>query len=227
MKDLVFIEGLRKTFPEGNGRLMVLRDVNLSVSPGEFVGIFGPSGSGKTTLLHIILGIERPDSGKVVVDGVDVFSEDEDEVNRLRRRVSMVFQDSYLLGDLSSLENVMLPLLIRGVPKGEAKDKALSVLHSLGLSERVNHMPFQLSGGERQRVALARAMVTDPKLILADEPTGNLDGEREKEVMDLLREMRKRGSFSLIMVTHNIGLLEGFDRVCRLKEGVLEDYPLS
>ncbi len=227
MKDLVFIEGLRKTFPEGNGRLMVLRDVNLSVSPGEFVGIFGPSGSGKTTLLHIILGIERPDSGKVVVDGVDVFSEDEDEVNRLRRRVSMVFQDSYLLGDLSSLENVMLPLLIRGVPKGEAKDKALSVLHSLGLSERVNHMPFQLSGGERQRVALARAMVTDPKLILADEPTGNLDGEREKEVMDLLREMRKRGNFSLIMVTHNIGLLEGFDRVCRLREGVLEDYPLS
>ncbi len=222
-RELVVVEGLKKSFSEGDEKVCVLRGLNLTVFEGEFVGVFGPSGSGKTTLLHIMLGIELPDEGKVIVDGVDMFSGNEDEILKARRAVSIVFQRAHLFDDLTSLENVMLPLLLRGVSKEKAEYVSMKVLGDLGLLDRRDHLPSELSGGERQRVAIARAVVTEPKLILADEPTGNLDEEREKSVMELFWNMKKERAFSLIMVTHNRSLLSGFDKIYQLKEGVLKD----
>ena len=206
---MLYVRGLHKSYWDGSRKIEVLRGVDLEVKKGEFIGIFGPSGSGKTTLLHIILGIETPDRGEVVFDeeGGDV---------------SIVFQDPMLLKDLTVLENVTLPLLIRGLGFEEAKRKSMELLEWLGIGDKCHSLPHQLSGGERQRVAIARAVGVEPEVLLLDEPTGNLHMEMEKEVMRIIWSLKSK-RISVIMVTHNLGLLEGFDRVFKLEGGVLRE----
>ncbi len=203
---MLYVRDLYKSYWDGDRKVEVLRGVNLDVRKGEFIGIFGPSGSGKTTLLHIILGIETPDAGEVVFKGGDI---------------SIVFQDPMLLKDLTILENVMLPLMIKGSGLERAKEKALELLEWLGMRDMSHRLPYQLSGGERQRVAIARAVGVDPEVLLLDEPTGNLHMEMEREVMRIIWSLKGKG-VSVIMVTHNLSLLEGFDRVFKLEEGVLK-----
>ena len=203
-------------------RVRVLDGVDLAVARGQRVAITGPSGSGKTTLLLLLAGLEQPESGAVEIDGVRVDRLDADELADLRRdHIGIVFQSFHLVPSLSALENVSLPLEIAG--KAGARERARELLHAVGLSERLEHYPAQLSGGEQQRVAIARALSRAPKLLLADEPTGNLDDRTGESVAELLFRLNERENATLVLVTHNSALAARCDRMLRLHEGALAD----
>ena len=214
--------GVERRFQEGSTTLEVLRGLNLEVRAGERLGVIGASGSGKTTLLQILGGLDRPDGGSVEIDGRNLHALSEPERGALRNRtVGFVYQFHHLLAEFSALENVAMPLLVRRMSAAAAQRRAAELLERVGLGGRLRHRPHQLSGGERQRAAVARALVTSPRLVLADEPTGNLDGRNAAQVFALMLELNREMGTSLVIVTHDTRLAGQMDRVLELENGVL------
>ncbi|MFM8481477.1 MAG: lipoprotein-releasing ABC transporter ATP-binding protein LolD [Gammaproteobacteria bacterium] len=215
-------EGLVREFREGASTLRILDGLELKLARGECVAIVGASGSGKTTLLQILGGLDRPTAGHVRIAGRDLHALDEAERGALRNRsIGFIYQFHHLLPEFSALENVAMPLLVRRLPTAEAKAKAQALLEEVGLGERLTHRPHQLSGGERQRAAVARALVTEPALVFADEPTGNLDGRNAEQVFELMLRLNRERHTTLVIVTHDARLSARRDRVLTLSEGLL------
>lgn len=214
---------LKKTFFRGDHAVDALKGVSLDVGHGEFVSIMGPSGSGKSTLLHLIGGLDRPTAGSIQLQGQGIESYSDRELSEFRRRrLGFIFQFFNLLPTLSAIENVALPLLLDGKRLSEVEGKARALLERMGLGARLSHRPDQLSGGEMQRVAIARALVTDPLLILADEPTGNLDSKTGTAVLELLQKMAKEQGQTILMVTHDPRAASYGTRLIRFRDGVIE-----
>ena len=219
---LIEVSGLGKQFTTPGGNIEVLRDINLKICAGERVAVVGTSGAGKTTLMHILGGLDRPTSGDVRFEGDSLFALRGAELDAFRNRtVGCVFQFHQLLPEFSALENVAMPLLIGGIRRAEASRKATEILQEVGLGHRLTHKPGALSGGEQQRVAIARALIREPRLLLADEPTGNLDSRISDEIMQLLNRMHQTRGLTMIIVTHNISLANSLDRTLRIEDGIL------
>jgi len=215
------VEHLTKTFPSGGRTLTVLDDVSFSVDDGQTCAIVGPSGSGKTTLLGLCAGLDRPTSGRVSLCGVDLTPLDEDERAEVRNQyVGFVFQTFRLLPTLTAIENVMVPAELQG--SGDVHPRAENLLEQVGLGDRIDHYPSQLSGGERQRVAMARAFINRPRILFADEPTGNLDTETAERIEDLLFDLNETSGTTLVLVTHDLDLAQRTERVLKLRGGQLE-----
>ena len=211
---------LNKIYSVDHQKIIVLNDISLSVEPGEFLVVTGSSGSGKTTLLTLLSGLDKPTSGRVFIDQQDITGASEDDLAPLRNRmIGFVFQAFHLIPSMSALENIMFPAELQGL--GDAETKARQLLERVGLSGRADNLPSRLSGGEKQRVSLCRAMINDPKLIFADEPTGNLDSRNGRIVFSQLVEMKNEHGATLIVVTHNAEIASAADRVLVLKDGRL------
>ncbi len=211
---------IQRSFRSGEKTLNVLRGASLSLAPGEMVGLVGPSGSGKSTLLHTAGLLERPDSGKVLLDGEDCLPLGERERTAIRRvKLGFVYQFHHLLPEFSALDNIAMPLMIAGSRRPDARKKAEALLAEMGLTERGHHQPGQLSGGEQQRVAIARALANDPRLVIADEPTGNLDPATTERVFATLIKMARDEGAAVLVATHNMNLTIHMDRVVTLDEG--------
>ncbi len=215
---MINLQKVSKTFQKENMEVKVLQDVSLDVGDGEFVSIMAPSGMGKSTLLNILGCLDKPTSGEYLFDGVPVHAMDDDDLSRIRNeKIGFVFQSFHLLPRMTAWENVILPLIYSDVDV-DMKERAFSVLTSVGLADRVDHLPRELSGGQQQRVAIARALVNSPRIILADEPTGNLDSASGREVMRAFRELHAAGT-TLIVVTHDRDVAEQADRIIEMKDG--------
>jgi lipoprotein-releasing system ATP-binding protein len=223
------LRGLVRTYPSGDRRLEVLKGVDLDVRRGEIVGLIGPSGSGKSSLLHAAGLLEQAQGGKVLLDGVDAGALDDRKRTALRRRtIGFVYQFHHLLPEFTALDNVVLPQRIAGRAEGPARERATNLLTRLGLGERLDHQPGQLSGGEQQRVAVARALANAPKLLLADEPTGNLDPETSRHVFANLSELARTTGVAALIATHNLELARHMDSVVSLKDGrLVEQAPVE
>src|SRR5215510_4966490 len=222
MSPVLRLERLERAYTQGNRRIDVLKSASASFSAGEAVALLGPSGAGKSTLLHIAGLLERPDSGQVLINGIDCGRLSDNEQTRVRRmEVGFVYQFHHLLPEFSALENVVLPQLILGVSRDKAKKRAKDLLGSLGLEERWDHRPAQLSGGEQQRVAIARAVANGPKVLLADEPTGNLDPPTAERVYEQLLKLVRQSGVAAVVATHNLDLAARMDRTLRLIDGRL------
>lgn len=227
-KEPLFIaKNLSKHFKSGDQRVDILKDVNISIYPGEMVAIIGASGSGKTTLLHLFGGLAQPDSGSIICAGVDLSGKNDTELARFRNTtIGFVFQFHHLLPEFNALENTIMPGLIAGTNRQELEDYGSTLLSKVGLTGQEHQAVNELSGGEQQRVALARALVRKPAILLADEPTGNLDPETGGKVFDLLRTLNKELNLTTVMVTHNYELAGRMDKCLVLKKGILDDRPL-
>jgi len=220
VKELVEVQRIFKTYGNGAKQVEVLKGIDLTFFKGERAAIVGASGVGKTTLLHILGTLDRPTSGKVLYEGKDIFTLNEKALALFRNReIGFVFQFHHLLPEFNALENTMMPCLIRGMSKKEGASQAESILSLVGLKDRLTHKPGELSGGEQQRVAVARALVLEPKLLLADEPTGNLDTKTGETVFDLLQELNQVQGVTLIVVTHNLKLAARLSRQIHLVDG--------
>ena len=222
--NLLSIRGLRRTYVTSAGSLEVLKGVDLDVRPGEVVGLIGPSGSGKSSLLHAAGLLERPDAGTIAIDGEDVGGLDERGRTRLRlAKIGFVYQFHHLMPEFDARDNAALPLRMGGLKQAEARARASEILTALGLGERLTHQPGQLSGGEQQRVAIARALANRPRLLLADEPTGNLDPATSQAVFAALHDLVRETGVGALIATHNMELAGHMDRVFALKDGHLEE----
>jgi putative ABC transport system ATP-binding protein len=217
---VVRTQDVKKIYEMGDVTVEALSGVDLEVEQGEYLSIMGPSGSGKTTLFNMVGGLDKPTSGKVYIDDVDVAQLDAYELAWLRcRKIGYIFQTFNLIPVMTALENVTLPMVFAGLTSDEARDKGVHLLEKVGLGDRVSHKPYELSGGQQQRVAVARAMANDPALILADEPTGNLDLNTGTEIIELLREMNKDSGVTIISATHDHKMLSVSDRVVWVRDG--------
>lgn len=222
MSVIVEAKNLHKTFETGSELLHVLKGVTLQIKQGELIAIVGASGTGKSTLLHILGTLDRPTSGNVLYQGIDVFNFSHEKLSEFRNKnIGFVFQFHHLLPEFDALENVMMPLLIRGVAPDLAVEKAFEFLSEVGLKDRIGHKPGELSGGEQQRVAIARAIVTEPKIVLADEPTGNLDMKTATLVGELLKYLNEEKRITFVIVTHNEKLARMARRVIQLIDGTI------
>lgn len=219
---LLSVSGLGKEFPTATGRLTVLRDIDLEIRGGERLAVVGTSGAGKSTLMHILGGLERPTHGDVSFSGKPLSTLRGAALDEFRNRtIGFVFQFHQLLPEFTALENVMMPLLIAGIRPGPAQQRAVDVLGEVGLNQRLTHKPGALSGGEQQRVAIARALIGHPRILLADEPTGNLDNRTSEEILQLLNDLHRQRGLTMVVVTHNRTLAESLDRVVTLDDGVV------
>ncbi|HET6681371.1 MAG TPA: ABC transporter ATP-binding protein [Gemmatimonadaceae bacterium] len=217
---MLVARNLTKEFPSGAHRLTVLRDVSFSIPQGQFVAIVGPSGSGKTTLLGLLAGLDTPSGGAVDLDGVDLTRLSEDARARLRgEKVGFIFQSFQLIPTLTAIENVQVPLELRG--ESGAATRARELLVRVGLGDRLDHFPSQLSGGEQQRVAIARAFVNAPRILFADEPTGNLDGGTGERIVELLEQLNRESGSTIVLVTHDLQLAARAGRMIRLRDGMI------
>ena len=222
MNNLIEARKISKIFYGKDSEINALKYVDLTVKTSETLGILGISGSGKSTLLHILGTLDRPTSGEVVFDGMNLFNYDDDELSSIRnKKIGFVFQFHYLLQDFDALENVMIPCLINGEKKETAKEKSIDILEKVGLKNRLSHKPGELSGGEQQRVAIARAVVQDPKVILADEPTGNLDLKNGMSILDLFLELNHDRKITCVIITHNKEIANRLERTVTLSDGKL------
>ncbi len=217
---LIQTENLTKVYGKGEAAVVALDHVNVSVNPGEFVAVMGPSGCGKSTLLHLMGGLDKPSEGKVTIDGSSLSSLSDNALAQMRRRkIGFVFQFFNLIPILSSVDNAALPLILDGKNPGQSRQRASEWLQKVGLGARLNNRPDQLSAGQQQRVAIARALITDPMLVLADEPTGNLDSRASDEIAALLQQVAKEWGRSVLMVTHDPRIAAYADRIIFLKDG--------
>lgn len=218
--EILKVENLCKTYDTGGIPVKALDNVNFTVNKGEFVAIVGASGSGKSTLLHLIGGVDRPTSGKVFINGKDIYQYNDDELAVFRRReIGLIYQFYNLIPILNVEENIVLPLKLDG--KDVEQDKLDELLKILGLENRKSHLPNELSGGQQQRTSIGRALITNPAIILADEPTGNLDSKSSDEIVDLLKKSNKQYNQTIIMITHNLEIAKSADRIIRIEDGKL------
>ncbi|MCW8108730.1 lipoprotein-releasing ABC transporter ATP-binding protein LolD [Alteromonas ponticola] len=223
MEDLLVCQDISKTYHDGESDTAVLSNVSFSVSAGEHIAILGSSGSGKSTLLHIMGGLDTPSKGRVLFNGKAIDTLKPKDLNKIRnQQMGFIYQFHHLLGEFSALENVAMPLLIGGISRSKAEEEAKKMLELVGLAHRLEHKPAALSGGERQRVAIARALVTEPKLVMADEPTGNLDHKTGLAVYSLLKDISRKLNTTFIVVTHDRELANKMDRVLTLQDGHLQ-----
>jgi putative ABC transport system ATP-binding protein len=217
------VDGVTKVFESAAGRVAALRGIDLEIKRGEFVSIVGPSGSGKSTLLNIIGALDRPTSGNVYINGVDIFSLDDSEMATMRNHlIGFIFQSYNLINRTTVLKNVALPGIISEMPTDEREKRALRLLQVLGIGDKAHYKPVNLSGGQQQRVAIARSLMNDPAIVLADEPTGNLDTKTGSEVFDLLRMLSSKFRRTVVMVTHNPELAEASDKAIYIRDGRVE-----
>ena len=224
ISSLIELKDIQKTYRIGDSEYPVLKGIDLKIESGEFIALMGPSGSGKSTLLNIVGCLDRPTSGRFTLLGQDISQTSDDELARLRREeLGFIFQTFNLIGRISVLKNVEVPMMLHGLPRVERKARALKLLEDMNIGNRADFSPPNISGGERQRVAIARALANDPKIIIADEPTGNLDLKNSDEVMKILTNLNRDGR-TIIMVTHNPEITENCSRVIRLRDGrILEN----
>ena len=216
--EILKVENLTKTYGKGLNKVVALDNVSFTVNKGEFVAIIGASGSGKSTLMHLIGGVDKPTSGKVYIDGVDIYAMNSDALCIFRRRqIGLIYQFYNLIPILNVLENITLPSSLDN--KEVPKDKLDEIINLLGLEKRLKHLPNELSGGEQQRTAIARALLNEPALVLADEPTGNLDSKASLEIMEILKTSNKKYKQTIIMITHNLELAKDADRIIKIADG--------
>lgn len=226
-QSVIHLEDIRKSYFIGKNELPVLKGVSLDILKNEYVALMGPSGSGKSTLMNILGALDTPTSGKYILSGHDVSRMEDNELARIRNQeIGFVFQQFNLMPRLSALENVAVPLIYAGVGKREREDKARAMLEKVGLGDRYKHRPNELSGGQCQRVAIARALVNDPSLILADEPTGNLDTKTSVEIMEIFGRIHDSGN-TVVLVTHEEDIAEHARRIIRLRDGVMESDKMN
>lgn len=224
MEPIIRIRGLKKVYRVGEERVRALNGVDLDIYPGEFVCIIGRSGSGKSTLLNMMAGLEKPSRGSIVIAGEHLEKMNEKQLVDFRlRHIGFIFQQFNLFPSMTAVENVTMPLVYRGVSARKRKAAALKMLKDLGLSKHVNHRPSQMSGGQQQRVGIARALVSNPEVIFADEPTGNLDSRTSEEILSLIQAMAKRDNHTLVMVTHDPSVAAHADRVVNILDGLIVD----
>ncbi|MFH0762141.1 MAG: ABC transporter ATP-binding protein [Bacteroidota bacterium] len=226
MEHMIVLKGLVKNYQVGTQVVQALRGIDLTINKGEYVAIMGPSGSGKSTLMNILGALDSPTSGHYFLNGIDVSQMVDDDLAKIRNKeIGFIFQTFNLLPRYDSLENVTLPLIYGGIPKHERRDRAIEVLDKVGLSDRMTHKPNELSGGQRQRVAVARALVNNPSIILADEPTGNLDSKTSVDIMKLIGDIHELGN-TIIVVTHEEDIARRAQRIIRLLDGIISsDQP--
>jgi putative ABC transport system ATP-binding protein len=224
MEPILKVQNVKKSYRMGKVLVPALRDVSFDILEGEFLTIFGPSGSGKSTLLHLTGCLDRPDEGEIVIEGINILELNDNKLAELRlRKIGFVFQFFNLLPRLSALRNMELPLTIAGTPEKEASEKAKEMLKLMGLEARMDHRPSELSGGEQQRVAMARALINNPKIVLADEPTGNLDTKTGWEIVQIMKTLNREKKQTFIVVTHDPHIAETADRIVYLKDGLIEE----
>ena len=221
MTTIVEAAGLRKTYMLGKVPVEALRGINLRVETGDFLAILGPSGSGKSTLLNLIGALDKPTEGKMLIEGTDISKLNDDQLADLRRRIGFIFQFFNLIPRFTARENVDLSMSIAGLGKAERRKRAEALLEAVGLRERMNHRPMELSGGEQQRVAIARALANNPKFLLMDEPTGNIDSKNANEIMDLMKRLNEKKGVTTIMVTHDQRLASQSKRIVQMFDGLI------
>ncbi|MGI9553416.1 MAG: ABC transporter ATP-binding protein [Thermodesulfobacteriota bacterium] len=222
MENLFEVNNLHKTFSNKDNNVNALKGVSLEILNGETLGIQGISGSGKSTFLHILGTLDKPTEGEVLFDGIDVFKYDDEKLSQIRNtKIGFVFQFHYLLSEFNALENVMIPCLINGIDKKNAEEMATDILGRVGLKDRLSHKPGELSGGEQQRVAIARAVVLTPRVVLADEPTGNLDLKTGMDILDLFLELNHEKNITCVIITHNTDLANKLNRTVTLSDGTI------
>jgi putative ABC transport system ATP-binding protein len=226
LTDAVLLDNVKKVYPGAAGTV-ALNGINLKIAEGEFISIVGPSGSGKSTLLNVIGTLDKPTSGSVFIGGKNITGMKDDELSVIRNvHIGFIFQSYNLVNRLTAIENVSLPLVVRGVSSGERNRLSMKSLNDVGMGSKAHSKPTELSGGEQQRVAIARALVTNLTMILADEPTGNLDSKNAENIMKLLTEINRTMNKTIIMVTHNIDLARMTDKIIRLRDGIIESVEL-
>lgn len=223
MQEIIELKNLKKSFKIGKESLLVLKGINLTLYKNQEICIVGPSGSGKSTLLNMMAGLEKPSSGEIIVGGIHIENLNEDDLTKFRQlNIGFVFQSYNLIPTLTALENVGLGLIFKGMPKKERDERSAYLLEKVGLKDRMKHKPSEMSGGQQQRVSIARAFVNKPKIVFADEPTGNLDTKTSVEIMELMTTMTKKDKQTLIIVTHDLETAVYSDRIVHVRDGLIE-----